>query len=84
MSQFTLDDLTRVMRAAGGESEQFAQADDIDDMTFEELGYDSLAVIEFGAQIQQEFGVPVPDDAIEHMKTPALTVGYINQLLRQG
>jgi minimal PKS acyl carrier protein len=84
MRQLTLDDLRRIVRQCGGEAEAVDLDGDIADVTFEELGYDSLALIEMGAQIQQEFGVVVSDGAIEHMKTPRATVEYVNDLIAQG
>jgi act minimal PKS acyl carrier protein len=84
MRQFMLDDLRRIVRQCGGEAEAVDLDGDIADMTFEDLGYDSLALIEMSAQIQQEFGVVVSDGAIEHMKTPRATVEYVNELIAQG
>ncbi|WP_433336444.1 acyl carrier protein [Spirillospora sp. CA-294931] len=77
MAQFTLDDVRRLIRACAGESGADLDGD-IGGLSFEELGYDSLAVLEMAARVQQEFGVPMPDEAVDHMKTPGEAVGYIS------
>ncbi|MBA9005519.1 MULTISPECIES: acyl carrier protein [Thermomonospora] len=77
MAQFTLDDVRRLIRACAGESG--AELDgDIAQITFEELGYDSLAVLEMAAKVQQEYGIPMPDEAVEQMRTPQEAVDYIS------
>lgn len=77
MAQFTLDDVRRLIRACAGESG--AELDgDIAQITFEELGYDSLAVLEMAAKVQQEYGIAMPDEAVEQMRTPQQAVDYIN------
>jgi minimal PKS acyl carrier protein len=78
--RFTLDDVRRLIRASAGESETDLDGN-IGDITFEELGYDSLAVLEMAARIRQEYGVPMPDEAVEEMKTPLDAVDYMNQRL---
>ncbi len=35
----------------------------------EDLGYDSLEMIEASMEIEEEFDIDVPDDALERMKT---------------
>jgi act minimal PKS acyl carrier protein len=51
---------------------------DIADMDFEELGYDSLALLELSARIKQILGVEVPEG---DMKTPGGTVRLINAMV---
>lgn len=80
MTMFTLDDVRRIMQnCAGaadgldGDDENFAH------VPFAELGYDSLAMLEMAAHVQQEFGIRIPDDAIEEMRTPQAAVDYVNR-----
>ena len=81
MQQFTADDLTMIMRTCAGMAGS-AQLSGTDlDETYADLGYDSLAVLEIQAQIQQQYGVRVGDEATEHMPTPGATVSYINSLI---
>ena len=48
-----------------------------DDTRFEDLGADSLEVAEIVMALESEFGVPVPDDAPEFIKTVGDAVSYI-------
>jgi minimal PKS acyl carrier protein len=81
MSAFTIDDLRRVLREAAGEDAGITLDGDILDAPLNELGYDSLALLEVAAIVQRSYGVPVPDDAALQMTTPRQAMGYINQLL---
>jgi acyl carrier protein len=81
MRDFTLDDLRTMMRACAGIDEQVDLDSDIADVAFDDLGYDSLALLEIQSRIQQQCGVPVPDDALEYMKTPGGTVTWVNSLI---
>lgn len=75
---FTLDDLRKIMRACAGVDESVDLESDIGDITFEELGYDSLAVLEMAAKVQNEVGVVIPDAAAEKLTTPRSLVEYID------
>jgi act minimal PKS acyl carrier protein len=81
--EFTLDDLKRILRASGGESDITSQEGDISDVTFSDLGYDSLAVLELASRIEEEYGVAVPDSAVQELPTPAATIAFVNERLRQ-
>jgi act minimal PKS acyl carrier protein len=84
MRQFTEDDLTAIIRGcAGMDTSGDLSGADLQ-VTYSDLGYDSLAVLEIQAEIQRRFGVLVGDDALDVMPTPAATVSYVNTLLRAG
>jgi minimal PKS acyl carrier protein len=76
MAQMNLDDLRRLMNECAGVDESVDLSADIGDSPFEELGYDSLAVLEITARIEQEFGVRVPEE--ESLTTPAALIEYVN------
>lgn len=84
LAGFTLDDLRRVMREAAGETEAGSLDGEISDASFLDLGYDSLALLEITARVQQQLGITIPDDAVQHMETPAQAVAYVNTLLASG
>ncbi|RCG26843.1 acyl carrier protein [Sphaerisporangium album] len=81
MTTFTLDDMRRIMGGCAGVPETLDLAGDIGEVSFAELGYDSLAVLEMAARIQQRLGVRIPDDAVDEMKTPQAAVDYVNRRL---
>ncbi|MEV5708030.1 acyl carrier protein [Actinoallomurus sp. NPDC052274] len=78
MAEFTIDDVRRILRECAGEAESVGSDADISDVTFEDMGYDSLALLEMASRIQQEFDVPIPDGAVEEMRTPGNVVVYVN------
>ena len=54
----------------------------VDEMTVdtriaEDLGADSLDVVEMLMSVEDEFGIEIPDDAIEDLKTIGNVVEYI-------
>jgi minimal PKS acyl carrier protein len=78
---FTLDDLRTVMRESAGVDESVDLDGEIEDVPFSDLGYDSLAVLEMAAQVQNRLGVQIPDEAVEEMTTPGTAVEYVNRQL---
>lgn len=78
MSQFTLDDLRRLLREAGGVAQDGQLDGDILDTAFTDLGYESLAVLELSALIQRERGLEIPDDDMAELKTPRQVIDYVN------
>jgi act minimal PKS acyl carrier protein len=79
MSQFTIEDLTRVMREAAGEDDGVSLDGDIATIPFDDLGYDSLALLETASQIEREYGVPLPDGVLADVHTPADFVRLVNE-----
>jgi len=47
----------------------------------EDLGADSLTVVELVMQLEEEFGVDIPDDDVPTLKTVQDAVGYIQRKL---
>ncbi len=78
---FGLDDLRKIMRTCTGVDESVDLDSDIGNLTFESLGYDSLAVLEMAAKVQNQQGVFIPDDAAEELTTPQSIVDYVASLL---
>ena len=81
MGLFTIDDLHRIMRGAGF---HLADADadrPIEDISFSDLDFDSLALLETFVRISTEFGVKIPDEAASEVTTPAALVTYVNDRL---
>ncbi|MDX6312803.1 MAG: minimal acyl carrier protein [Streptomyces sp.] len=74
----TLADLTRMLRESAGEEEGVDLDGDVVDTPFIELGYDSLALLQVIGQIQREYGVVIPDDAVVDAETPGALLELIN------
>lgn len=77
MNDFTLDDLRGVLNRAAGEDGSFTFGDADAGLTYGELGYDSLVLLEAAAVISSTWGVQVPDEAVDIAATPRATVELV-------
>jgi len=84
MSTFTSEDLKTIMLATADESITPALDGDFLDLSFADLDFDSLAVLEIATRIQQTYHLEIPDDAIAEMSTPRNVVDYISGRLRES
>ena len=74
--EFMLTDLKRILLAGAG-----ADADldgEILDMTFEELGYESLAVLETVGRIEREYVIVLDDGIVQQAPTPRALIDAVN------
>ncbi|MFF2044103.1 acyl carrier protein [Kitasatospora sp. NPDC048239] len=77
MAEFTLDDLISALREAAG-SDEGVDLDDILDVPFEALGYDSLALFNTVNMIERDRGVALPDDVVVEATTPRQLLDAVN------
>ncbi|MFD5768452.1 acyl carrier protein [Streptomyces sp. NPDC127049] len=80
-TQFTIDDLKRILLEGAGAEEGVDLDGAILDTDFEELGYESLALLETGSRIEREFGIALDDDVFTDNRTPRALVAAINETL---
>ncbi|MEU7171964.1 MULTISPECIES: acyl carrier protein [Micromonospora] len=78
MPLLTPDDMFRLLRAAGGEPEGTELTEDALDVAFDDLGYDSLALLEVSTRVEREFGVQLADEIIVELRTPRAFVEHVN------
>lgn len=74
----TLDDLKRVLLEGAGAQEGVDLGGDILDTPFEDLGYDSLALLETTARITREYRLQFDDDAAVSAETPREFLALVN------
>ena len=58
-----------------------AGLDDVEmkpESTLEEIGLDSLGTVEILVAVEDEFGIEVPDDAIESLRTVGDVVNFVD------
>ncbi|HEY9474890.1 MAG TPA: acyl carrier protein [Mycobacteriales bacterium] len=84
MTELTVEDLRRILTSCAGESDTVAGGVDILDTDFDDLGYDSLALMETAARIHQEFGVLIPDEDIVALTTPRALLTLVNSAPTEG
>jgi act minimal PKS acyl carrier protein len=75
---FTLDDLRRILIDAAGDDESYNLDGDILDTDFEELGYESLALLETGGRIEREYGISLDEEVLSIANTPRLLIDTVN------
>jgi act minimal PKS acyl carrier protein len=80
MRPITLRDLEELMRQYvwDGDWRSFENAPD---QPFEELGYDSLSLLETHSRIKRDYGVPISEDDLRHVGTPRELVEFVNSRL---
>ncbi|MFF3349294.1 phosphopantetheine-binding protein [Streptomyces sp. NPDC002779] len=77
-TEFTLDDLTTLLRDCAGTDETVNLDGDILDKTFTDLNYDSLAVLQITGKIENEHGIDVDEDAVAVAETPRAYLAAVN------
>jgi act minimal PKS acyl carrier protein len=70
------------MREFSWEDESARPLEQVPEQTFEELGYDSLALLETHSRIKRDYGVEIPEDDLDEVTTPQELVDLVNARLR--
>jgi minimal PKS acyl carrier protein len=79
MPELTPAALAEIMRACAGEAAGDLH-DEILDVEFASLGYDSLALLETTGRIQQAYGVRLDDD-VASATTPRTFLALVNEAI---
>ncbi|MFF0054834.1 acyl carrier protein [Streptomyces microflavus] len=80
---FTLESLKRILREGAGADESVDFDGDILDADFQELGYESLAILETCGRIEREYGITLDDSVVSDVRTPRRMVEVVNEHLGQ-
>ncbi|MBF6328254.1 acyl carrier protein [Nocardia transvalensis] len=70
MTKITMADIERILVACAGSEEDIDTSVGFAERSFEEMGYDSLALMESAAVIKQEYGITIPDEDLVDVETP--------------
>jgi minimal PKS acyl carrier protein len=77
MAEFTGDQMRLALRESAGVDAGTYPEDNLLDATFEDLGCDSLAVLEIVSRAQNVTGVPIPEDAVPDLTTPRSVMDFV-------
>jgi minimal PKS acyl carrier protein len=78
-------DLKRALTEGSGVPEGVDLDRDLESMTFSDLGYDSLAILETGLRLGRENNVEIEDDVFADLETPQQLIEQINAIIsRKG
>jgi act minimal PKS acyl carrier protein len=72
------DDLRSILVDAAGELEDVDLDSGTIDSDLYDLGYDSLALLEVAARLQQQFGVKISDEEVTELRTFRLILDRVN------
>ncbi|GAA2150556.1 hypothetical protein GCM10009760_45080 [Kitasatospora kazusensis] len=83
MSEFTLTELTDELRACAGEPAEGydLDKDDVTNVPFFMLEYDSLALLQVTGVLKRERGIVLDDDEVIAVETPGELLRLINAQL---
>lgn len=84
MPELTIVDVRRILRECAGEDDAVDLDGDIADTTFDDLGYDSLALLEMATVIERELSVTLDDDAVTDARTPRMFLTLVNRRLAEA
>ncbi len=80
-TQFGFEDLKRILVDRVGLAEEDVKDDP--DATFDEMGIDSLALVEIQLAMEQEYGFTIDDEDAEQIHTVGEAIDYINRRLTE-
>jgi act minimal PKS acyl carrier protein len=81
MIEITLEDLVQIMRKCAGEDENLIANDAVANTDFEELGYDSLALMAASSEVEKNYGVAVGEGELVEIRNLASFVELVNKKL---
>ncbi|MFD0023824.1 acyl carrier protein [Streptomyces sp. NPDC058382] len=74
-----LKELTTLLRECAGVGEGIDLDGDVLDVPFDDLGYDSLAILQVTGVIERDNGIQLSDDTVAEASTPRLLLEFINE-----
>ena len=78
MAEFTIDDLIATLRLSAGEDEDVDLDGDVLDVSFDDLGYDSLALFNTVGMIERQLSIKLPDGLVGDVATPRELLAEVN------
>lgn len=78
---FTLEVLKQILREEAGVEEGIDLDGDILDTGFEDLGYESLALLETSGRIERDYGISLDESTLAVSSTPRELIQAVNACL---
>lgn len=79
---FGFDDLKRILVDRIGLPEDDVKNDP--DLSFEDMGLDSLAFVDIQLAMQQEYGFTIPEEDADSINTVGEAIAYVNRRIEEG
>ncbi|MER6345945.1 acyl carrier protein [Streptomyces sp. NPDC001595] len=80
-TEFTLSELRTILLEAAGTDEQVDLDGDIADLDFNDLGYESLALLETAGRIERTYDISLDEEAFAEARTPRALIDLVNSHL---
>ncbi|MCX5381223.1 phosphopantetheine-binding protein [Streptomyces sp. NBC_00091] len=80
-ARLELVDLTRILRVWGGEEDCVELTEDVQDLYWIELGYDSLSILQTIGSVERKFDILLDGELLEIADTPRLFLEMVNGVL---
>ena len=77
-TRLELQDLRRILRESAGAAAEADIDGDISNRDLQDLGYDSIAIMEVVARIGREYGLSIDDEALADATTPGMLLNLVN------
>ena len=81
MQPLDIKDLVALLRTNAGDSDTVDLDGDVLDVPFDELDYDSLALLQVTGAIERDYDVALDEEALEEAQTPRQYLQVVNQVL---
>lgn len=81
MEELTLDEFIGLVETHAGEPDEGNLDDSVIDVLFEQLGYDSVRLLEVLSQIKNRYGLDLSEEILSETKTLRQTLDKINELI---
>jgi len=82
MQEFSLEELIELIETHAGEPDEGELDVSVVDVLFQELGYDSVQLLEVISHIKARYGLDLAEGTLAELRTPRQILDTINDLLR--
>ena len=84
MNKLTAEQLFEIITQCAGEDESVSFDGASLDVKFNDLGYDSLALLETAGRISRDFDIQLSDDAVTDTRTPRSLLELVNKSIAEA
>ena len=81
MDELTGTKLMDIMRECSGQGEEVAPGRDPLDISFADLGYDSLALLETASRVERTYGIQLAEEDVAGAETPRALLELVRRTL---
>ncbi|WNM31378.1 acyl carrier protein [Streptomyces sp. Li-HN-5-11] len=84
MDELTGTQLMDIMRECSGEGEEVEAGRDPLDISFADLGYDSLALLETASRLERAYGIDLAEEDVAGARTPRALLELVRRTVAEA